>query len=91
MITLALATRDDHLLPAEAMGIKTCDWDAAVRNVVAAGGTVVADPPNDARERRSVVRDDHGNALVAYAALPSLRGSIARRLHMRSEPLAHAA
>jgi len=38
-IMLALATRDDHPLPGEAvMGIQTDDIDAAVRNVVAAGG-----------------------------------------------------
>jgi len=47
-------------------GIKTDGVDAAVRNVVAEGGVVVAEPRDDTHERRSVVRDDHGNALVPH-------------------------
>lgn len=69
-VTLALATKVDH--PAHgkvAVGIKTADVDAAARAVEAGGGALLTAPYDDAHERRAVVYDSMGNALVFYSPL----------------------
>ena len=69
-ITLALATAVDHPLPGQVVvGIKTADVDAAAEAVEANGGGIVKGPYNDAHERRAVVYDHKGNALVFYSPL----------------------
>jgi len=69
-ITLALATAVDHPLPGQVVvGIKTADVDAAAKAVEANGGGIVKGPYNDAHERRAVVYDHKGNALVFYSPL----------------------
>lgn len=70
-LTLALATAVDHPLPGKVVpGIKTGDVDAAVVAVEKAGGAVIRAAYNDAHERRAVVYDNQGNALVFYSPLP---------------------
>ncbi len=69
-VTLALATSLDHPLPGQVVvGVKTSDVDAAAREVEAAGGVIVKGPYDDAHERRVVVYDNKGNALVFYSPL----------------------
>ena len=69
-ITLALATKVDHPIHGQVVvGIKTDDVDAAAKAVEAAGGGIVAQPYDDAHERRAVVYDDKGNGLVFYSPL----------------------
>ena len=69
-VTLALATKVDHPIPGQVVvGIKTDDVDAAARDVEAAGGVIVAQPHDDAHERRAVVYDVSGNGLVFYSPL----------------------
>jgi predicted enzyme related to lactoylglutathione lyase len=70
-VTVALATDIDHPLPGHiVVGIKTDDVDAAAMAIEAGGGTIIKAPCNDAHERRAVVRDNKGNALVFYSPLP---------------------
>lgn len=70
-ITLALATALDHPIPGRVVvGIKTTDVDAAAKGIEASGGGIVKGPYNDAHERRAVVYDNKGNALVFYSPLP---------------------
>lgn len=70
-ITLALATAVDHPMPGKVVvGIKTPDVDAAAKAVEASGGAIVKGPYDDAHERRAVVYDHKGNALVFYSPLP---------------------
>ena len=69
-VTLALATAVDHPLPGKAViGIKTADVDAAAKAIEASGGAIVRGPYDDAHERRAVVYDSTGNALVLYSPL----------------------
>ncbi len=70
-VTLALATEVDHPIPGQVVvGIKTTDVDAAAKSIEASGGGIVKGPYNDAHERRAVVYDNKGNALVFYSPLP---------------------
>jgi lactoylglutathione lyase len=69
-VTIALATAVDHPLPGQVVvGIKTADVDAAAEAVEANGGGLVRGPYDDAHERRAVVYDNKGNALVFYSPL----------------------
>jgi len=69
-VTLALATEVDHPIHGQVVvGIKTDDVDAAAKAVEAAGGGIVAQPYDDAHERRAVVYDNKGNGLVFYRPL----------------------
>jgi len=69
-ITLALATKVDHPMPGQVVvGIKTADVDAAAAAIEANGGGIVKHPYNDEHERRAVVYDNKGNALVFYSPL----------------------
>lgn len=69
-VTLALATAVDHPLPGQVVvGIRTADVDAAAEAVEASGGGIVKGPYDDAHERRAVVYDNKGNALVFYTPL----------------------
>ncbi|MEZ5161442.1 MAG: VOC family protein [Marmoricola sp.] len=69
-VTLALATAIDHPMPGQVVvGIKTADVDAAAKAIEEAGGGVVKAPYDDAHERRAVVYDHKGNALVFYSPL----------------------
>jgi lactoylglutathione lyase len=69
-VTLALATAVDHPLPGHVVvGIKTADVDAAAEAIEANGGGIIKGPYNDAHERRVVVYDHKGNALVFYSPL----------------------
>lgn len=69
-VTVALATALDHPMPGQVVvGIKTADVDAAAQAVEANGGAIVKGPYNDAHERRAVVYDNKGNALVFYSPL----------------------
>lgn len=69
-VTLALATSIDHPAPGKVVvGIKTADVDGAAREVEANGGAIVKGPYDDAHERRAVVYDNMGNALVFYSPL----------------------
>ncbi|MFC3241713.1 VOC family protein [Gordonia humi] len=69
-VTLALATKVDHPIHGQVVvGIKTDDVDAAAKAVEAAGGGIVAQPYDDAHERRAVVYDNKGNGLVFYSPL----------------------
>ena len=69
-VTLALATAVDHPMPGQiVVGIKTVDVDAAAQAVEAHGGAIVKGPYNDAHERRAIVYDHKGNALVFYSPL----------------------
>ncbi|MFI8977371.1 VOC family protein [Nocardia asteroides] len=69
-ITVALATAVDHPVPGRiVVGIKTVDVDAAARAVEADGGAILTGPYDDAHERRAVVYDNMGNALVFYSPL----------------------
>jgi predicted enzyme related to lactoylglutathione lyase len=69
-ITLALATAVDHPAHGNTVpGIKTADVDAAAKAVEAAGGAILKAPYDDAHERRAVVYDNKGNALVFYSPL----------------------
>jgi len=70
-LTLALATAIDHPKPGAVVpGIKTADVDAAAAAVEAGGGAIIKAAYNDAHERRAVVYDNQGNALVFYSPLP---------------------
>lgn len=70
-ITIALATSVDHPMPGRVVvGIKATDVDAAASAVEADGGAIVKGPYDDAHERRAVVYDNKGNALVFYSPLP---------------------
>ncbi|OBG74959.1 hypothetical protein A5700_02790 [Mycobacterium sp. E1214] len=69
-ITVALATPADHPAPGQVVvGIKTADVDAAAKAVEASGGKIVRAPYDGAHERRAVVSDTRGNALVFYRRL----------------------
>lgn len=69
-ITIALATAVDHPMPGQiVVGIKTADVDSAAETVDTNGGGLVKGPYNDAHERRAVVYDNKGNALVFYSPL----------------------
>src|SRR5690606_36153305 len=69
-VTLALATSVDHPAPGKVVvGIRTADVDAAAREVEGNGGAIVKGPYDDAHERRAVVYDNMGNALVFYSPL----------------------
>lgn len=66
-ITVALATDVDHPLPGTTvLGVRTDDVDGAAKAIEANGGAIVRAPYDDAHERRAVVYDNHGNALVLY-------------------------
>ncbi|MFD3508087.1 VOC family protein [Nocardia sp. NPDC058666] len=70
-VTLALATAVDHPVPGQiVVGIKTADVDAAAKAVESGGGAIIRGPYDDAHERRAVVYDNKGNALVFYSPLP---------------------
>jgi predicted enzyme related to lactoylglutathione lyase len=70
-ITISLATSVDHPLPGQVVvGLKTSDVDAAAAEVVAGGGAVITAPYDDAHERRAVVYDNKGNAMVLYSPRP---------------------
>ena len=70
-VTLALATPIDHPMPGQVVvGIKTDDVDGAAQRVEENGGGIVRAPYHDAHERRAVVYDNKGNALVFYKPLP---------------------
>ncbi len=69
-VTLALATSIDHPLPGHVVvGIKTDDVDGAAHAVEDSGGAIVKGPYDDAHERRAVVYDNKGNALVFYKSI----------------------
>lgn len=69
-ITISLATSIDHPMPGKVVvGIKTDDVDGAAQAIEESGGAVVKGPYNDEHERRAVVYDNKGNALVFYSPL----------------------
>lgn len=70
-ITIALAADIDHPIPGEVVvGIRTGDVDATAAAIAAGGGTILKLAYNDGHERRAIVRDNSGNGLVIYGALP---------------------
>lgn len=70
-ITVALATALDHPLPGKVVvGIRTSDVDGCAKSIEENGGAVVKAPYDDAHERRAVVYDNQGNALVLYKSIP---------------------
>lgn len=71
-ITIALATPADHPLPGEVvMGLKTTDVDTSLTSMLQSGAKLVREAYDDLHERRAVVRDPAGNAIVLYSALPN--------------------
>ncbi|MGB6057324.1 MAG: VOC family protein [Microthrixaceae bacterium] len=69
-ITISLATSIDHPMPGKVVvGIKTDDVDGAAQAIEESGGAIVKGPYNDEHERRAVVYDNKGNALVFYSPL----------------------
>ena len=69
-ITLALATADDHPVPGEvALGIKAGDVDETAATILAAGGSMVGAVADGGHERRAIMRDSSGNAVVIYGPL----------------------
>lgn len=70
-ITVALATAIDHPLPGKVVvGIRAEDVDGSAKAIEANGGAIVQAPYDDAHERRAVVYDNQGNALVLYKPAP---------------------
>jgi predicted enzyme related to lactoylglutathione lyase len=66
-LAFALAGPAEH--PAgggPALGVKVADLDAAVSEVVAAGGTVLDPPRNGTHERRADCRDHFGTVIALY-------------------------
>ena len=67
-VTLALAgPAEDITDGVAAPAVKVADVAAALRQVAAAGGTVVREPQQGPHEVRAVVQDPWGNLVVVYA------------------------
>jgi len=69
-LTVALAGLPEQ--PAEgaiALGIKVSDVNVALRDICAAGGTVLSEPRDGSHERRGACRDCHGTPLALYSPL----------------------
>jgi predicted enzyme related to lactoylglutathione lyase len=65
-IALALAGSGEQPADGVALGVKVADLDAAVEEILQAGGAVL-DPPRDGEhERRAACRDRFGTVLALY-------------------------
>ena len=67
-VTLALAAGEEKLTPGPAVSLKLADLDAALSRLLAAGARLLRGPEDGPHERRAVVADASGNALILYSA-----------------------
>ncbi len=67
-VTLALAAGEERLTPVPAISLKVTDLDAALSRLLAAGARLLRGPEQGPHERRAVLADPSGNALLLYAS-----------------------
>jgi predicted enzyme related to lactoylglutathione lyase len=66
-VTLALAAGAERLTRSPAVSLKVADLDASLAELQAAGAKVLRGPEVGPHERRAVLEDPAGNALILYS------------------------
>jgi predicted enzyme related to lactoylglutathione lyase len=66
-VTIALAAGTERLTQSPAVSLKVADLDAALAKLQAAGAKLLRGPEVGPHERRAVLEDPAGNALILYA------------------------